>query len=152
MNKAVRMLTMVGLGLMAGATVGTAPALAADGGSSATAKSNTSTQVQRHDRDQIVGFYRTLRACEKAGRIGEWFDRWEDYDCERVRFGFRRGFWALEVERDWRFGGHGHRDRDFRDRDFRDRDHDFRGHDHRDGDHHDRDDRDDRDDRGPRGR
>ncbi|XVU26492.1 hypothetical protein ACQPZJ_05405 [Actinoplanes sp. CA-054009] len=140
MNKAVRMLTMIGMGVMTSVAIG-APALAADSGSSATAKSESTAKVQRHDRDQVVGFYRTLRDCERAGRVGEWFDRWEDYDCDRVRFGFRRGYWALEVERDWR-GGHHFRDRDFRDRD-RDRDH--RDRDHRDRDHHDRD-HNDRDD------
>ncbi|MEV4350639.1 hypothetical protein AB0J83_39785 [Actinoplanes sp. NPDC049596] len=132
MNKAVKMLTMAGMGLMASAAIG-APALAADSSSTATAKGNDTAKVQRHDRDQVVGFYRTLRDCEKAGRIGEWFDRWESYDCDRVRFGFRRGYWALEVERNWR-GGHDFRDRG-RDRDFRDGDRDRNHHDRNRGDH-----------------
>ncbi|SNY28452.1 hypothetical protein [Paractinoplanes atraurantiacus] len=141
MNKAVRMLTMIGMGVMASAAIG-APALAADSGSSAAAKSESTAKVQRHDRDQVVGFYRTLRDCERAGRVGEWFDRWEDHDCERVRFGFRRGYWALEVERDWRGGGHHFRDRDFRDRDRHDGNrHDRNRH---DNDRHDNDRRDSR--------
>ena len=136
MNKATRMLTMLGMGLVAGATIGAGPALAADSTSPAP-KASAATKAQGHDRDgdRIVGFYRSLRACEFAGRIGERFDKWDDYDCERVRFGFRRGLYALEVERDrWGHGGghwnrwnHGHfgdRDGRFGDRDgrFGDRD------------------------------
>ena len=117
MNKATRMLTMLGMGLVAGATIGAGPAVAADSTSPAP-KASTATKAQQHDRDRdrVVGFYRSLRACEFAGRIGERFDKWDDYDCERVRFGFRRGFWALEVEQDrwghggghWNRPGHGH--------------------------------------------
>ena len=142
MNKATRMFTMLGLGLMAGATIGAGPALAAGSADAPAAKPATTTKVQKHwDRDVVVGYFRTLRACEKAGRIGEWADRWDDYDCDRVRFGFKRGLYALEVERNWR-GGHDFRDRDHdrgrdhgrdwdRDRD-RDRDHDH----HRGGSRH----------------
>ncbi len=111
MNKAARMLTMLGMGLMAGATIGAGPALAADSTSSQAAKpaTSTTTKVQQfRDRDRVVGYFRTLRSCEQAGRIGEWRDRWDDYDCDRVRFGFKRGLWALEVEQNWRGGGHGH--------------------------------------------
>ena len=108
MNKATRMLTMMGMGLMAGATIGAAPALAADSNGTAASVKSSTAKVQKHDRgERVVGFYRNLRSCELAGRIGERFDRWEDYDCERVRFGFKRGLWALEVEQNWR-GGHGH--------------------------------------------
>jgi hypothetical protein len=71
----------------------------------------------------VAGYYRTLRGCERAGWIGERFDRWRDYDCDRVRYGYRRGYWALEVE-----GGYGRYDdddrhgrRDGRDYDRRDR-------------------------------
>lgn len=111
MNRATRMLTLLGMGLMAGATVGAAPALAADTPAPSAGKPST-VQVQKHwdnDRDRVVGYYRTLRACERAGWIGERFNKWEDSDCERVRFGFRRGLWALEVEQNrWQRPGHGH--------------------------------------------
>jgi hypothetical protein len=111
MNRAMRMLTLVGLGLMTGATIGATPALAADGAGQAATKPST-VKVQPHggDDEEIVGYFRTRRACERAGWIGERFNRWEDHDCERVRWGFRRGMWALEVERDfdWHRPGHGH--------------------------------------------
>ncbi len=110
MNRATRMLTLLGMGLMAGATVGATPAMATEATPSVS-KSSTTVQVQQHrDRERIVGFYRSLRACERAGWLGERFNKWDDYDCERVRFGFRRGLWALEVEQDtrWNRPGHGH--------------------------------------------
>lgn len=44
----------------------------------------------------MVGYHDTLRRCERAGHIGEWRDRWDDYDCYRVRWGIHRG--ALEVD------------------------------------------------------
>ncbi|MCY1142925.1 hypothetical protein OWR29_33445 [Actinoplanes sp. Pm04-4] len=109
MSKTARMFTMLGLGLMAGATIGAGPALAAGSADAPAAKPATTTKVQKHgDRDRIAGYFRTRGACERAGRIGEIRDRWDDYDCDRVRFGFKRGLWALEVEQNWRGGGHGH--------------------------------------------
>ncbi|MCO8273003.1 hypothetical protein M1L60_20620 [Actinoplanes sp. TRM 88003] len=107
MSKVARMFTMMGLGLMAGATMAAGPALAAGAADAPAAKPATTTKVQKHgDRDRVVGYFRTRGACEQAGRIGEWRDRWDDYDCDRVRFGFKRGLWALEVEQNWRGGGH----------------------------------------------
>ncbi|HET6480339.1 MAG TPA: hypothetical protein VFG35_09925 [Actinoplanes sp.] len=113
MNKATRVFTMLGLGLMAGATIGAGPALAADSSSAPAAKPVTTTKVQKHgDRERVVGYFRSHRTCERVGRIGEWNDRWDDYDCERVRYGFKRGLWALEVEQnhrgDHRDGGRRH--------------------------------------------
>jgi hypothetical protein len=109
MSKAARMFTMLGLGLVAGTTMAAGPALAAGSADAPVAKPATTTKVQNHwDRDRVVGYFRTRGACEQAGRIGEWRDRWDDYDCERVRFGFKRGLWALEVEQNWRGGSHGH--------------------------------------------
>ncbi len=111
MNKAMRMLTLVGMGLMAGATIGATPAMAADGTGQGAAAKKPVVQVQQHrGNDWVAGYYRTARACERAGWVGERFNKWDDYDCERVRFGFRRGLWALEVENDrnWFRPGHGH--------------------------------------------
>ena len=116
MNKKIQVLTMAGMGLLAGAAIGASPAQAVDASGQTAAKSSAShsTQVKQfHDRDRVVGYFRTRMACERAGRIGEWADRWNDYDCDFVRFGFRHGAWALEVERDRRGFGHhfgGHRD------------------------------------------
>ena len=119
MNKATRFLTMTGMGLLAGVTFGMGPAQAADAAPSTEKAATQSTQVKKHwdrDRDRVVGYYRSLRACELAGRIGERFGRWDDYDCDFQRRGFHRGTFALEVERDWRGGWnrpghHGHGDR-----------------------------------------
>jgi hypothetical protein len=116
------MLTMAGMALIAGATMGASPAAAAV----STSQGNTATsqvavgqgQNQAGDR---AGYYRTRRSCERAGRIGEWLGRWDDYDCERVRWGIRRGWWVLDVDWNWS-GGHGHGD------------HHGGGHGH--GDHH----------------
>jgi hypothetical protein len=117
MNKAIRLLTMAGMGLMASVAIGAGPAQATDNSAQPAVKPATgkSTAVQQdrwrdrdRDRDRVVGYYRSLRACELAGRIGERFDRWEDYDCDYVRFGFRRGAWALEVEQDWNWGRPNH--------------------------------------------
>ncbi|MBL7256833.1 hypothetical protein [Paractinoplanes lichenicola] len=108
MNKAVRTFTMMAMGLVAGATMAAGPAMAADSTKAPAAKPATTTKAEKGwGRDRVVGYFRTLRACEQAGRIGEFRNRWDDYDCDRVRFGFKRGLWALEVERDFR-GGHGH--------------------------------------------
>ncbi|WP_250001514.1 hypothetical protein [Actinoplanes sp. M2I2] len=136
MNKVTRLLTTAGLGLLAGVAFGVGPAQAVEAPATASAQSQTgSTQADRHrGREVTVGYYRSIRACELAGRIGERFGRWNDYDCEFQRRGFHRGTFALEVERGWSWGRPGH-DRGH-DR-FGDRGHDRFG---------------DRDGRGPRGR
>jgi hypothetical protein len=85
--------------------------MAADStGQGAVAKKPVVKVQQHRGNDWIAGYYRTARACERAGWVGERFNKWDDYDCERVRFGFRRGMWALEVEKDrnWFRPGHGH--------------------------------------------
>lgn len=106
MNKTMRVLTMAGMGILAGLTIGAGPAQASDAGTGSAAKAAPSKAAhvqQFHGRDRVVGYYRSLRACERAGRIGELRDRWDDYDCDYVRYGFRRGVWALEVSRHWGF-------------------------------------------------
>ncbi|MBG0563260.1 hypothetical protein [Actinoplanes aureus] len=130
MNKVMRTLTMAGLGLLAGASVG-APALAADS-SGTTVKKPTKSQVQQDfGRERVAGFFRTYRACERAGRIGDWAGKWDEYECNPMRFGFRRGAWVLKVERDRFRHFRGHDRHDFRghDRHFRGDGHDFRGND-----------------------
>ena len=115
MKTTTRILTLVGLGLMTGATIGAGPATAATSADQAPAQPATASAQERPRDDEVVGFFRNRWSCEIAGRIGERRDRWEDYDCERVRFGFRRGFWVLEVERDhgwWDDDRWDHRDRD----------------------------------------
>jgi hypothetical protein len=94
--------TAAGIGTVA---VGASPAQAADSTAQATTqKSPTAARVGWRN-DDVVGYFRTLRTCERIGRIGEFRDRWEDYDCSRVRFGFNRGAWVLEVsDNDWNDG------------------------------------------------
>lgn len=110
MNKAIRILAISGLGLLAGAGLG-APALAADNTPNASAKSPTSVVSQYYPgATEIVGFYRTLRGCERAGWMGERRGFWGDHACRIVRVGARSGAWALQVDRDdWRWGAPGFR-------------------------------------------
>jgi len=142
MSKATRMLAMAGMALVAGATFSACPAAASTSTAQGTtaAKQNTQQTTQANhgrDREWVAGYFRTRRTCERVGWFGERRDRWDDYDCERVRRG-HRVFWRLEVERDRR--GHwdnnnnnrdwnnNDRDRGNWDRDNRDRRH--RGHRH----------------------
>ncbi len=99
MKSVTRFAVMLSAGLAMGASLGVAPAAA-----SSTAPSPVRVQQpwDRHDDDDVEGYYRSLRVCERIGRMGERRDRWEDYDCEFVRRGENRGLWRLEVERgDW---------------------------------------------------
>jgi hypothetical protein len=98
MSKATRILTMTGVALLAGATIGAAPAVAAPASAQ-----NTAATTQSADR--VVDYYRTRLQCERAGRVGEFLNRWDGYDCRLVFFGIRRGWWALDVY--WDGNGHG---------------------------------------------
>ena len=115
MNKMTRLLTTAGMGLLAGVAFGVGPAQAADASATATAQapSSATQQADRHrDRDVVVGYYRSYRACDLAGRIGERFGRWDDYDCDYQHRSFdRRGVFALEVERGWGWNRPGHHGR-----------------------------------------
>jgi hypothetical protein len=107
MNKLTQILTLTGIGTLAALAIGTGPAQAASSTGSAAAKAPTAATQQRHGWDRTAGYYRSARACEVAGRIGERFGRWDDHDCNFVRFGFRRGSWALQVsDRGWNGPGH----------------------------------------------
>jgi hypothetical protein len=131
MNKVTRIVTVTGMGALTALAIGAGPAQAAGTSGAAAAKPSAGQAQQRHDHGSTVGYYRSARACEVAGRIGERFRRWDDHDCELVRFGFRRGSWALEVSRDRDWNNHGRPSHDRHDRD-RDRD-------RHDRDRHDRD-------------
>src|SRR4051812_31176018 len=100
MNRVTRVLAIAGLSLGAAVAIGAGPAQAAPSTTQNT--SGSSAQVRGWDDDEVVGYFRTLRACERTGRIGEIRDRWDDYDCYRVRGSFNRGSWVLEVsDDDW---------------------------------------------------
>src|SRR4051812_9121640 len=98
MNKVMRILTIAGMGLLAGAAMGAGPAQAAVA-SGQTAAKPAVAQVQKHhdhDREWVAGRYRTLGACELAGRIGKRFNTWDRFDCDFSRHGFRHGgAWVL---------------------------------------------------------
>ena len=105
MSKATRMLAMTGMALVAGATMAAGPA-AASSSAAQGATSATQQQAGNHgdrNREWVAGYYRSRLQCERVGRIGERFDRWDDYECERVRRGFRV-IWRLDVERSWHGG------------------------------------------------
>jgi len=104
MNKFTSLLTMTGLGALAALAIGAGPAQAAGTNASAAAKPSAGQAQQRHGEDYTVGYYRSGRACELTGRVGERFGRWDDHDCNFVRFGFHRGMWELQVSQD----RHGH--------------------------------------------
>ena len=98
MNKATRTLALAGLALTAGAAFGGTPAMASPAAAGPAASARSSAVKAHHPRrDRVVGFYRTLRACDLVGRAGEHTDRWDDYDCTRVRAGMHRGTWALQA-------------------------------------------------------
>ncbi|MBB4740741.1 hypothetical protein BJY16_004200 [Actinoplanes octamycinicus] len=107
MNKLMRGLAMTGFAVAAGLAISAGPAAASDAAPQPTAKASANAHV----RDRIVDFYRSPMACHRAGRIGEWRDRWEDHDCIPIRHGFRRGYWALKVYYGWAGPG-GFHDRD----------------------------------------
>jgi hypothetical protein len=108
MNKTTRLLTVTGMGAIAALAIGAGPAQAAGTGASAAAKPSAGQAQERHGWDRTVGYYRSGGACEVAGRVGERFGRWDDHDCNFVRFGFHRGQWALQVSNRFGHGFHGH--------------------------------------------
>jgi hypothetical protein len=126
------MLAMAGMALVAGATFSAGPAAASTSTAQGTTAAKQSTQQKAdtsRSRDWVEGYYRTRGQCERVGRSGEWRNRWDDYDCERVRRGFRT-IWRLEVERD-RNWSNGHGNWNGRDHDrgnWNNRDNDGRGH------------------------
>lgn len=101
MKRITRLLAITGLGLGAALALGAGPAQAATTEAQPAAH-HAAIQTTRHwnDNDDVVGYFRTRTGCERVGRLGEFRDRWDDYDCSRVRFGFNRGAWVLEVSTD----------------------------------------------------
>jgi hypothetical protein len=108
MGKMTRSLALAGLAVTAGMAFNASPAMASPAApvASITATRSIAPKAQSPRHDSIVGYYRTLRACDAAGRSGEHRNRWDDYDCNRVRNGGRRGSWALQVNG----GGNSHHD------------------------------------------
>jgi hypothetical protein len=111
MNKISRVLTIAGMGLLAGAAMGAGPAQAAVASGQSTAKPAVEQVAKHngHDRQWVAGRYRSLGECKMAERIAERFNSRNDYHCDRTRHGFRRGSWVLigQRDRDWFRPGHG---------------------------------------------
>jgi hypothetical protein len=107
MNRITRMLTITGLGLFAGVTIGAGPAMAATNTGQAPAKPTT-TGVAVKSGDRVEGYYDSRGECEVHGQIGERFGRWDDYDCYRVQGGFHEGDWVLVVDSNRDDGPFGH--------------------------------------------
>jgi hypothetical protein len=113
MSRITRVLAVSGLGLVAGLTLaGPAQASTSTTDNSSTSRASSNW---RGDDDNVVGVYRSYRACEWAGERGERRGAWDDYDCNRVRYGWGRSRWELEVDcnsggdwddRGWRRHGH----------------------------------------------
>jgi hypothetical protein len=110
MSKAIRALTIGGLGLLAGAAIG-APAQAVTSTVDAPARPSVEmTSPYLPSASEVVGFYSTPRGCMRAGWVGEQHHFWDDDACTRVRTGIRRGTWALQIDRDdWNWGVPGFR-------------------------------------------
>ena len=114
MKSATRILTLAGLSLMTVSTLAAAPAMASTSAPDVSVKTATTTaDSPRRDREWVEGYYDSRRECNWEGRRGEWRDRWDDYDCDYVRYGRHEGEWRLTVEKERRWGD---RDR-FRGRD-----------------------------------
>ena len=105
MNSITRLLAVTGIGVAAGVAIGAGPAQAASStGHDAAVRTAVSGTANWNDDSDVIGYFNSPIRCERVGRLGEIRDRWDDYDCYRVRYGFHRGDWALEVSSD-RWGG-----------------------------------------------
>lgn len=111
MNRISRMLTITGLGLFAGITIGAAPAMAATNTGQAAAKPST-TNATVKPGERVAGYYDSRDECRMAGRIGDRLGRWDDWDCYPViGGGWHDGDWVLVVDYNWDGGfpfDHGH--------------------------------------------
>jgi hypothetical protein len=105
MNRITRMLTITGLGLFAGITIGAGPAMAATNTGQGAVKSST-TAATAKPGDRVADYYDSRDECRIAGRIGDRLGRWDDWTCVPVRNGWHDGDWALVVDynNDWNDG------------------------------------------------
>ncbi|SNY45993.1 hypothetical protein [Paractinoplanes atraurantiacus] len=101
MKAATRILTLVGLSLVTGVTIGAGPAQAATAVSSSQGATQTTVRPWHDDDDEdVAGYYDSRRECERAGWRGERRGWWEDSECDYVWRGPHRGDWKLTVDRD----------------------------------------------------
>jgi hypothetical protein len=105
MNRFTRLIAIAGMGLGAAvALAGPAQASTAD----ATHQAPATAKAHFGNDDRVVAFFRDPFTCNRVGRLGEIRNRWDDYNCFRIRSSFHRGAWALSVsENDWDDWGNG---------------------------------------------
>ncbi|GIF19039.1 hypothetical protein BJ973_006087 [Actinoplanes tereljensis] len=105
MNKVARMIVMSGMAAAAAVAFSAGPAAAASDTAAPAAPKSTTKVADKPAPfgTRIAGYYRSPIACNRAGRVGEWRNQWDNYRCYPVRFGFKRGYWALQVS--WNHGG-----------------------------------------------
>ena len=110
MNKATRTLVMVGMAFVASAAMTAGPASAAPASSPAAATVSTTASATKAapSHDRVVGYFRNVLLCHRAGQVGEMRNLWDDHECSRVRGGFHRGLWVLTVSWDHHHGPFGH--------------------------------------------
>jgi hypothetical protein len=104
MNRITRMLTITGLGLVAGVTIGAGPAMAATNTGQGAVKSSTADATVKPG-DSVAGYFDSRVECLIAGRIGDRLGRWDDWNCFPVRDGWHYGDWVLVVDYNWHGGG-----------------------------------------------
>ncbi|SDT41195.1 hypothetical protein [Actinoplanes derwentensis] len=99
MNKVVRAIVMSGVAVAAGVTMAAGPASAAPSSSAAPSVGEKRVATQQKAfprRDRVVGVYRSLRTCDRIGKVGQWKRQWNRYSCVRVNRGYGSD-WALRV-------------------------------------------------------
>src|SRR5262245_19037142 len=107
MNRLTRMLTMAGIGLVTGVTLGAGPAMDATGSDQGAVRSTTASPGWGWgDDDQVVAFFPSRGRCERAGEFGEDRGWWDDYFCVRTH-SFHDRYALVVREDDWGHGWHG---------------------------------------------
>jgi len=84
MRTTTRVSMLLGAGLLS-AVVGVGPAQA-------------SPAPPPHSQD-VIGYFSSRFDCEWVARAGEIQHRWNDADCDLIRFGPYRGMWVLKADR-----------------------------------------------------
>ncbi|GIM95773.1 hypothetical protein [Paractinoplanes toevensis] len=113
MNKVARMIVMSGMAAAAALAFSAGPAAASSATPATPAPTASKATTESADRfgpsrSKVVNYFRDPRTCNRVGWIGERRNQWDSYNCFRVPFGFKRGWWALQVRWDNHGGFPGH--------------------------------------------
>ncbi|BCY07988.1 hypothetical protein [Actinoplanes sp. L3-i22] len=100
MNRAQRFLALTGMSLAAGAMIGAGPVQAAPSTGQSSTSGSTAGRASGFGDENVVGYYRTEWACERAGFTGRRFHAWDDYDCDPIHYGWRGWVFQLVVDDD----------------------------------------------------